>query len=278
MSNPAAEFSAEPGLPPDPRRILHIPVRKLVIDNEPQRAVNGDVVERIANEWDWFKCEAITVVAIGGGIFRVIEGQHRTRACQLRDANASLYAIVLPDTERGVNREAKLGRAIALNRRGYSTLARWVSCVASGEPHELEANKVLVAHGLRVGQAQSARTIAAVGAVSKIVHGKKNTPATGANLLDTVLTIILGTWPDHDPSSASSRFDGRLLDAIGYLVTRNPDVDVRRMTAKLGTKKAMRWVDDVLNTTSGRSVRDLVASSIATSYNSGLRTGNRLQL
>jgi len=178
----------------------------------------------------------------------------------------------------GVANEAKLGRDIATGRRGYSSLAKWLSCVASGEPHEVEANKVLTKHGLRVGKATSARTIAAVGAVSKIVHGTKNSPTTGANLLDTTLMIIMATWPDHDPSSSSSRFDGRLIDALGIIVTRNPDLDVKRMANKLSSKKAMRWVDDVLNTTSGKSVRDLVAGSILASYNSALRTSARLKL
>jgi hypothetical protein len=50
------------------------------------------------------------------------------------------------------------------------------------------------------------------------------------------------------------------------------------MVNKLATKRAARWIDDVLSTTSGRSVRDLVASSIITSYNSQLRTGQRLKL
>lgn len=266
------------GLPTDPRKMNRIRVDKLVIDSEAQRAMNMDVVERIANEWDWLRAEAATVVAIGGGRFRVIEAQHRVRALQMIDETAQMYCLVLPQSEVGVTTEAKLGRAIATGRRGYSTLAKWVSSVASNEPHEVAANKVLSDHGLRVGQAQSSRTIAAVGAVSKIVHGQKNTPATGAYQLDKVITIILATWPDHDPSSSTSRFDGRLIEALGLIVARNPEVDTKRMANKLGTKRAMRWIDDVLNTTSGRSVRDLVAGSIVASYNGGLRTGNRLKL
>jgi len=266
------------GLPPDPRKMNHLAVSRLVIDSEPQRAMNMDVVERIANEWDWLRAEAATVVAIGGGKFRVIEGQHRVRALQLIDNTAAMWCLVLPSSEQGIVSEAKLGRSIATGRRGYSTLAKWVSCVASGEPHEVAASKVLEQHGLRVGLAQSSRTIAAVGAVSKIVHGQKNTPATGAEQLDTVLSIILATWPDHDPSSSTSRFDGRLVEALGIIVARNPGLDVKRMANKLGSKRAMRWIDDVLNTTSGRSVRDLVAGSIIASYNGGLRTAARLKL
>jgi hypothetical protein len=267
-----------PHLPPDPRRMNHVVVSKLVIDSEPQRAMNMDVVERIANEWDWSRAEAATVVSLGNGKFRVVEGQHRVRALQMIDMEAAMWCLVLPASEKSIETEAKLGRAIATGRRGYSTLAKWVSCVASGEPHECQANKVLADHGLRVGQTQSTRTIAAVGAVSKIVHGQKNSPSTGADLLDKVLTIIMTTWPDHDPSSSTSRFDGRLIEALGLIVTRNPDVDTKRMSNKLGTKRAMRWIDDVLNTTSGRSIRDLVAGSIIASYNGGLRTGNRLKL
>ena len=269
---------AIPAIPPDPRKMMHIPVSKLVIDSEAQRSMNLDVVERIANEWDWLRAEAATVVPLGNGKFRVVESQHRTRALQIIAPTASMWCLVLPDTEKGTETEAKLGRAIATGRRGYSTLAKWVSCVASGEPHEVQANKVLATHGLRVGQAQSSRTIAAVGAVSKIVHGQKNTPATGAEQLDKVITIILNTWPDHDPSSSTSRFDGRLIEALGLIVSRNPDVDTKRMVNKLGTKRALRWIDDVLNTTSGRSVRDLVANSIISSYNGGLRTAARLKL
>ena len=265
-------------LPPDPRKMNHITVSKLVIDSEPQRAMNMDIVERIANEWDWLRAEAATVVPIGNGKFRVVEGQHRVRALQMVDPTAPMWCLVLPTAEGGVKAEAKLGRSIATGRRGYSTLAKWVSCVASGEAHEVEANKVLTKHGLRVGQAQSSRTIAAVGAVSKIVHGQKNTPATGAEQLDKVITIILDTWPDHDPSSSTSRFDGRLVEALGIIVARNPGLDVRRMSSKLGSKRAMRWIDDVLNTTSGRSVRDLVAGSIISSYNAQLRTAARLKL
>jgi hypothetical protein len=264
-------------LPPDPRKMNHIAVSKLVIDSEPQRAMNMDVVERIANEWDWRRAEAATVVPIGNGRFRVVEGQHRVRALQSIDPTLAMWCLVLPP-EKDITAEAKLGRDIATGRRGYSTLAKWVSCVASNEPHEIEANKVLIRHGLRVGQAQSSRTIAAVGSVSKIVHGQKNTPSSGAEQLDKVLTIILGTWPDHDPSSSTSRFDGRLIDALGIIVARNPDIDIKRMVSKLGSKRAMRWVDDVLNTTSGRSVRDLIASSIVSSYNSQLRSGARLKL
>lgn len=266
------------GIGPDPRKMQHIPVSKLVIDSEPQRAMNMDIVERIANEWDWLRAEAATVVPLGNGKFRVVEGQHRVRALQMLDPTAGMWCLVLPTTERGVDIEAKLGRTIATGRRGYSTLAKWVSCVASGEPHEVAANQVLADHGLRVGAAQSSRTIAAVGAVSKIVHGQKNTPATGADHLHKVLTIILSTWPDHDPSSSTSRFDGRLIEALGVIVARNPNVDVKRMTNKLGTKRAMRWIDDVLNTTSGRSIRDLVAGSIVASYNAQLRSAARLKL
>jgi hypothetical protein len=274
----SAQPKEEPqALPPDPRKMNHIAVSKLVIDSEPQRAMNMDVVERIANEWDWRRAEAATVVPIGNGRFRVVEGQHRVRALQSIDPSLAMWCLVLPP-EPTIADEAKLGREMAKGRRGYSTLATWVSCVASGEAHEIEANKVLIKHGLRVGQAQSSRTIAAVGSVSKIVHGQKNTPTSGAAQLDTVLTIVLGTWPDHDPSSSTSRFDGRLLDALGIIVSRNPDLDTRRMINKLGTKRAMRWVDDVLNTTSGRSVRDLIAGSMISSYNSGMRTGARLKL
>lgn len=267
-----------PGLPPDPRKVTRIPVSRLVIDNEAQRGMNANVVERLGNEWDWLRCEVITVVPLGDGRFRVVEGQHRTRAVQSVDPTALLWCVVLPAAECDIANEAKLGREIATSRRGYSTLAKWVSRVGSLEPHEVEASKVLAKHGLRVGQAQSARTIAAVGAVTKIVHGQKNTPATGAHYLDLVLSIIVNTWPDHDPSSSTSRFDGRLLDAVGVIVIRNPDLDVRRMVSKLGTKRAMRWVDDVLNTTSGKSVRDLVAGSILASYNASLPARHRLAL
>lgn len=274
-----AEPAIDPkALPPDPRKMNHICVAKLVIDSEPQRALNMDVVERIANEWDWPRAEAATVVPLGNGKFRVVEGQHRVRALQLVDPKAMMWCLVLPVTEVGVDVEAKLGRTIATGRRGYSTLAKWVSCVASGEPHEVLANRVLASHGLRVGQAQSSRTIAAVGAVSKIVHGQKNSPATGAEQLDKVISIILATWPDHDPSSSTSRFDGRLLDALGLIVARNPDLDAKRMSNKLASKRAMRWIDDVLNVTAGRSIRDLIAGSIVTSYNAQLRSGSRLKL
>ena len=276
MSEPAPIASA--GVPPDPRKMQHIPVTKLVIDSEPQRAMNMDVVERLANEWNWMLCEAATVVSLGNGTFRVIEAQHRTRALQMADPSAKMWCLILPDSEKGIQAEAEAGREIATSRKPYTALAKWVSCVASGEPHEVMAEKVLASHGLRVGSTVSTRTIAAVGAVSKIVHGRKNTPQAGAEELNTVLSIIMGTWPDHDPSSGTSRFDGRLLDAIGVIVARNPDLDVKRMVQKLGSKKAMRWVNDVLNTTSGRSVRDLIAGSIIASYNSGRRTGGRLSL
>lgn len=265
-------------IPPDPRKMLHVRVSKLVIDPEPQRAMNNDIAERIGNEWDWNRAEAITVVSIGDGNFRVIEGQHRTRALQRIDPTASMWCVVLPDDQRGITYEAKLGREIATGRKPYTPLAKWVSCVASGESHELAAAKVLAEHGLRVGQSQSSHTIAAVGAMAKIIHGPKNTPVTGATLLNRTLTIILGTWPDHDPSSSTTRFDGRLIEAIGLIVTRNPDVDTKRMISKLSTKRAMRWIEDVLNGTTGKSVRDLVAGSMLMSYNTGLRTGHRLQL
>jgi hypothetical protein len=80
-----------------------------------------------------------------------------------------------------------------------------------------------------------------VHAVSRIIHGARRTPALGAELLGRTLDVI-GEAFAADEQAAGSRWDGRLLRAVGELLARHPDIDVDALTTVLGSHESITWI------------------------------------
>ncbi len=82
FSKPKSEFT--PGPAP---QLSWIEIEKLVVDHEYQRGIGrrGSLnIAQISEQFDWSKFAPVIVAPIEGGLFAVVDGQHRTTAAMLR--------------------------------------------------------------------------------------------------------------------------------------------------------------------------------------------------
>jgi hypothetical protein len=260
-------------LPPDPRRYMRVPVSSLFVDPELQRHVRRERVEQIANEFEWPKFETPTCAHAGTKRYRVVEGQHRVLALQLRDPRAQVWIAVLP-SKIDPHDEVDIALTITTGRRSHNTLEKWVARFNRGDDYEVLANRVLSEHKLRLGASASARTLACPGTIAALIHNRRQPAEEGAHQLDRLLTVIERAYPGHDSESATSRWDGRILRAVGELIYRNPDASVDRLVKTMRTRIAQAWISEALRI-SERSPWQHIAESVMTRYNRGLRSQDR---
>lgn len=225
----------------DPRTFIPYLLADLVIDSVAQRPVDSERVRKIAHAFDWLRFETPTVVPLGDGRARVIEGQHRVSALRSIAPDDTVVTCAQLPIVADRPAEAALALAILCGRRGHSALERWRLLVNMGQPHEIEAEAEMSRHGVTLGASPDPYTIAAVQAVSRIIHGVRRTPALGAEMLGRVLDVI-GHAFAADEQAIGSRWDGRLLRAVGELLTRHPDIDVDALTATLGSHESITWI------------------------------------
>lgn len=272
MATPERVNWREP-LPPDTRPIIEAKASDLFIDRNAQRAVNHDRVARIAQEFDWARFEMPTCSVMEDGRLRVIEGQHRVLAVQMRDPKTTIrvLGVMAGITTLDLGEESGLALAITSNRKPHTVLDKWELRVRRGDPHEVQAQEIIRQHGLRLGVAPTPSSIACVGVISQIIHHGQFTPEMGADALDNTLTIIEGAYPEDQPDSATTRWNHDLVRAVGALVVRNPQINPRRMSQTMRDRIAQQWVAH------GASVADLAAwrligEALATRYNKSLRS------
>lgn len=95
FSAPASEFS------PGPAPILNwIETEKLVVDTAYQREIGrrGAVnVHQIAENFDWSKFAPVIVAPVEGGLFAIVDGQHRTTAAMIRGQQQVPCQVVQAD-------------------------------------------------------------------------------------------------------------------------------------------------------------------------------------
>ena len=259
-------------LPPDPRKIVEARAGDLFIDRNAQRDLDGERVAQIAQEFDWRRFEMPTCSRLSDGRLRVVEGQHRVSAVVLRDPNTILRVLEL-DEGLTLAEEAGLGLAITAKRRIHSAYAKWELRVRRGDAHEIAAQEVLRAHGLRLGTKTSPTAIACVSVVDHLIHANRQTPEMGAETLDTALRVIEIAYPRDEPDSAATRWNRDLLKAVSALVLRNPTLDVSRLAGALRDRIAQQWI------TQAKAIDApawaVIAQSLADRYNKGLRNQSR---
>ena len=265
----------------DPRGFARIPVSALEIDERKQREVDPEKAAKIANEWDWARIEALTVVpAARSGIYRVVEGQHRSRGAQIRSAKLghdfALPCMVLSGRTTETE-QSQIALDIVQGRRTHSAYEQWQLRLSAEHPHEVYATKVMEIRKIRVGKAPSAMAIGAVATIRRIVHGGSHSPEYGAELLGNTLDLILAAYPTHDPESTTTRWDRWLLLAVSAAMHRFPDLDRDRFVAAMKVRPAIQWVN--IGKGSEAQAPDVsILAGIVEGYNKGRRAGHRIVL
>lgn len=259
----------------DPRAFEWVRAGDLHIDQRHQRECDPEKVARIANEFDWLRFEALTVVRVdANGVvhYLVTEGQHRGLAVQQIGPDIEVPCMVLPTDAGDTTTQAQIALDIQQGRRSHSAFEQWRLRLTAGHEHEVAADAVLTSLGVRLGKGPSTMTIGAVATVRRIVHGGKYAPEYGAELLGLTLGTIMDAYPTYDHESNVSRWDRAILLAVSIAWHEWPDLDRDRLVRSMRVKPAAQWINV------GRGPRDVppqvaILNGVATEYNRGLRKG-----
>ncbi|WP_107495557.1 ParB N-terminal domain-containing protein [Thalassobius sp. I31.1] len=113
-------------------------VSKLQVDHRYQRTISGPgrrAIQRIADTFDWKKYQPIIVAPAEGGMFSVVDGQHRAHAakvCGLKSIPAMTVAMTLSEQAAGfaaINRDRIAIDNCAIFRAELAAGAEWaVTC------------------------------------------------------------------------------------------------------------------------------------------------------
>ncbi|CAH1651730.1 Chromosome partitioning protein ParB [Hyphomicrobiales bacterium] len=212
--NPSVSTSPASQFLPGPAPMLGwIATEKLVIDDAYQREVGrrGRLnIQYIAEYFDWSKFAPVIVAPVAGGLFAIVDGQHRTTAamvrglaevpCQIVQADraqqAAAYAAVNGNVTKTTPQQLYHARLAAGDKRA-TELAQ--ICAAAGV-EILKRN--MVAAQLKSGQTQ------AVGAIARCLA------RYGRNTLITALQCITQTADGNAGFLRATIIEG-LCEALG---------------------------------------------------------------
>ncbi|MEW6256557.1 MAG: DUF6551 family protein [Pseudomonadota bacterium] len=118
-----------------------LPVAHLRVDPAYQREILGEgrrTVLAIARGFEWCKFAPVVVAPIEGGLYAVIDGQHRTTAAALRGAEQVPCLVVIADRAR----QAEAFAAINGQVTKISSMAVYHARVAAGDAEALKVAEI----------------------------------------------------------------------------------------------------------------------------------------
>ena len=162
---------------------------------------------RLASDWKWESCGAISVMRRDDGRFMVVDGQNRTLAAWHRSDIKELPCMVFES--KGLEHEAESFIEINTNRKPVSAITKFRARVVAGHVSALEINQILEENFLILrADGKGAGFINCISACERIY---RQSPAR--------LKLVLGlcTQLTNAKSIAVSRI---LIDGLSYLDRR----------------------------------------------------------
>ncbi len=144
FSQPDGKF--DPGPAPD---LQWVEIDKLVVDQTYQREIGrrgSRNVQLIAECFEWSKFATVIVAPIEGGLFAVVDGQHRTTAAALRGVKKVPCQVVLADRTKQAQAYAAVNGAITKTTSQQLFHAK----VAAEDPEALEIAEVCSISGVEI--------------------------------------------------------------------------------------------------------------------------------
>jgi len=129
-----------------------IDVKRLVVDKSYQRDISragAANIQRIADQFEWSKFSPVIVAPIEGGLFSIIDGQHRATAALLRGVEKVPCEIVHIDRAR----QAEAFAAINGNTTRVTPQAVYFARLTGKDQTAQEMEKILAAAGVTVARA-----------------------------------------------------------------------------------------------------------------------------
>lgn len=144
FGKPMLEFA------PGPAPFLEwIKIEQLVVDTEYQREIGrrgANNVAQIAEHFDWSKFAPVIVAPVEGGLFAIVDGQHRTTAAMLRNIEKVPCQVVQAD------RAQQAAAYAAVNGNITKTTAQQLyhAKLAANEPGALAIAEICSVAGVEV--------------------------------------------------------------------------------------------------------------------------------
>lgn len=147
FGNAAGDLSGvEPGAAP---QLQWIEIGKLAVDPAYQRDIHTTGrknVIKIAREFQWAKFAPVVVAPIEGGLFAVVDGQHRTTAAALVGITSVPCQVTIADR----NTQAAAFAAINANVTEMSPMQLRAAKVAAGDAEAVRLNNVCQQAGVTI--------------------------------------------------------------------------------------------------------------------------------
>jgi hypothetical protein len=245
---------ADAGPDDDPRDLVYIPAKDIIINRHEQRAVSpvklaamkarGEAITDGETAIVWEILEGVTVAERDDGRFVAVEGQHRVELIKAEKPGARIWAPVAPG---GRLTPAEIALLIATLRTSHTPFARYELLLRQDDPMAVAIQVTLEAQTLFATpnsdhKTEGSRNIAAIGALTGIVRSMGDVNA-GRELLDTTLAIM-----DRGFEGRTARWTAPLITAVAEIIRRNDaqfagelSVDYERLVARLRTRKPADW-------------------------------------
>jgi hypothetical protein len=187
FSAPQSEFS------PGPAPFLEwIEIEKLVVDDTYQREIGrrGTAnVHQISENFDWSKFAPVVVAPIEGGLFAIVDGQHRTTAAILRSQKKVPCQVVQAD------RAKQAAAYAAVNGNITKTTAQQLyhAKVAAQDPEALRLAEVCAASGVEVIRRNAVQSQIKIGQTQAVGALLRCLTLYGRDTLITALQCITQT-------------------------------------------------------------------------------------
>ena len=144
FEKPEADF--KPGPAP---QLLWIEIKSLVVDRSYQRDIGkrgAANIRHIAENFDWSKFAPVIVAPVEGGLYAVVDGQHRATAAQLRNLERVPCQVVQADRSQQAAAFAAVNGAVTKTTSQQLYYAR----LTAGNAECSALNEVLSAAGVEI--------------------------------------------------------------------------------------------------------------------------------
>jgi ParB-like nuclease domain. len=247
---------------------LHID--SLIIDAETQRKVNMRKVDKMVSNYDPKKLEPITVSKRDDGTYHIIDGQSRTKMCQLKGISTIPARVIEGLTPK---EESELFLDLDESKTRISSYDRFLVYVKAGSPLHKGILGIIKKHGFDVVSDGRKRTenhrISAIRTVERIAENY------GLQVLDNALSVISRSWKDN-PAALQFNF----LEATAKFVSKSnvhPKFDSKRAISRLKTVEPKTTILQAKGTANCSSV-DFIVGALVSAYNYHLSPTKRISI
>lgn len=187
FERPVSEFAAGPA-----PQLQWIEVRSLAVDESYQREINkrgAANVRQIAEHFDWSKFAPVIVAPVEGGLYAIVDGQHRTTAALIRGIDRVPCQVVQADRAKQAEAFAAVNGNVTRTTRSQLHHAQ----VTAGDAKALEVKKVCEAAGVTIPRRNLSRAVAKVGQTQAVAVLFRCLDTYGRNTLISALQCVTQT-------------------------------------------------------------------------------------